>query len=236
MKWAFSLSEDRIQTILYAFNRRVYGATSVSPTAHFTEGTGPLREKFPTAAPSMPTDLAGMAGEDPFESQWSVQSNYYFSQPGGARALDPSTLPDSNGPHVLQHHNMLPVNSSSVEGLQLRTWDSNPWPATQPGMNSIPESKRRRLSPEDLEAHQQQAHRVSPPSATSSGEFHSSALHTGVDAYPSAPYDVGSQRNSFHVTPPQWDNSGLIPTTGVDQHIRRNYSDSNLHGGASRTR
>lgn len=230
MKWAFSLSEDRIQTIRYAFNRRAYGATSVSPAIGglFSEGNGPLREN-PPAVPSMPSDLAGMASQDPFESesqQWSSQANYYFPQSTGQPGLDPSSssLPsDSRGRHLVPQsgHHGIPVESSSSGGtnIQLRTWESNPYATTVAMNGGIP--KVERLSPDSLEP--QSHRRVSPPSAhtTSPGGFYPHGAARGMDVYPSEPSHGAAP---FHVpattAASQWDSSGLLDQSSQPPFVR----------------
>ena len=203
MKWAFSLSEDRIQTIRYAFNRRVYGPASISPAGgQFGEGTGPLRDHVPA---SMPSELASIASQDPFgPQQWPVPSN---SQSAGQRGLDsPSFPPDSNGRHVPGSHHNVTVPSSNG-GMQLRTW-ANDWTnsVAHPGINSIPESKHATMSPGDIGAH----HRVSPHS----DEFQPSGMYThgDVDGFR---YGLAPHGTSYA---PQWD--GLAG--------QRNFSDSSL--------
>lgn len=231
MRWAFSLSEDRIQTIEYAFNRRVYG-TSVSPATPFhAEGNRVLRDQvfttthFPVA-PSIPSDSAGMAGQDPFDSQWAARSNYPPSSTQDRHVHSPPSDPTVRHTRAPPHPS--PVSTTPHAEMPARSWDNSPW--MQSGANSIPAAKLQRLSPDEIEA-QQQLHRVSPPSASSSAsDFHQTARYpptspAGIDVYHDSrqgqPFDPLQHRSSssFQIQQ-QWD--------GVDNQLRREYSDSSL--------
>ncbi|KAF8308774.1 hypothetical protein DL93DRAFT_2086567 [Clavulina sp. PMI_390] len=191
MKWAFSLSEERIQTIQHAYNRRVYGG--VGPSSPLTPFTGhpdsraeALREQVFagshfTSVPSMPSESAGLVGQDPFEASWH------------AAATQPA----------YGHHTQGDMHAHS----ELPMWPQQQQLSQQQAVavaNGIPASKLNRLSPDELEAHghapPQQRTGVSPPSATSSqAEFPQQYRSSGYQgAVASEPYhDAHIPRTSY---------------------------------------
>lgn len=247
MKWAFSLSEDRIQTIQFALSRRLYGSTNLSPVTPFTAEAvgGGLREQvfatthFP-AAPSIPSDSSGMAGQDPFDTQWPSRSNYSLSSSQGGQRPLPASVPDTHARHSHATSHTVLTNTPPDADLQPRSWDTGSW--IQSGANGIPAGKLQRMSPDDFEA-QQQLHRVSPPSASSSTEFHHSPQYphgAGVPVYHAsrqAPFELSLPRSSSYAVPPQqpqWDSSltqDLHSSSQGHPPFVRIESDSSHHSG-----
>ena len=232
MKWAFSLSENRIDTIRHALAKRLHEAATLSGGGGSTgvggfirdssrSGVGVLRDHVLFSTPHLPS---GPGGQDAFEQYWNQSQP--LSTPIGTHALPSAMLP-SDGARL---SSVMAGGGINYTGRTSSTsWDNTgaAWLGPGPTINSVPANKFGRGSPEEIDIHQ--AHggpqlRASPQgsSASSSSEFirpNANLSHSQSHSQSSLPVQHSASYR------PQRHSSGFEPTTynawtvaGTDLH------------------
>jgi hypothetical protein len=221
MKWAFSLSEDRIQTI-----RHVHGRRQAEMSA--SSRSGPLRDQALFASPHLPMGPggdSGLQGQDAFE-------HYYYQSPTNPQPTQPITgryaVPNSTNPRAGGPSTR--AGPSLDHRISAPNWDTA-WlaPASSTSVNEVPASKFGRVSPDELEMHHIQQH--SPPSAS----IHSATSSTEFIQPPSSQHHISSVSNTDNYRPVIRQNTtdtrnrvptyNAWPSTDLHTHHRSNTAD-----------